>query len=117
MSSTCQFLIATSESNVGIDKQWHFSMAITIFTTRTAHVPAQFLPCQTTVDRSTLEAIFFVRFIGEISEPVLKRMGKGEAAARLFTNALNPSRTAERDLMGRSKSYQGHAALNYCLRI
>jgi hypothetical protein len=62
----------------------------TIFTTRTAHVPAQFLPCQTTMDSIPLEAIFFVRFVGEISEPVLKPMGKGEAAARLFTNALNP---------------------------
>jgi hypothetical protein len=95
MSSTCQFLIATSESNVGIDKQWHFSMAITIFTTRTAHVPAQFLPCQTTVDSSTLEAIFFVWFIGEISEPVLKRMGKGEprhvcSRTHLIISGLNP---------------------------
>jgi hypothetical protein len=62
----------------------------TIFTTRTAHVPAQFLPCQTTMDTSLLETIFFVRFVGEASEPVLKPMGKGEAAARLFTNALNP---------------------------
>ena len=62
----------------------------TIFTTRTAHVPTQFLPCQTTMESITLEAIFFVRFVGEISEPVLKAMGKGEAAARLFTNALNP---------------------------
>jgi hypothetical protein len=62
----------------------------TIFTTRTAHVPAQFLPSPTTMDRILLEAIFFVRFIGDISEPVLRPMGKGEAAARLFTNALNP---------------------------
>ena len=62
----------------------------TIFTTRTAHVPTQFLPCETTMEIITLEAIFFVRFVGEISEPVLKAMGKGEAAARLFTNALNP---------------------------
>jgi hypothetical protein len=62
----------------------------TIFTTRTAHVPAQFLPCQTTMDTILLETIFFVRFVGEASEPVLKPMGKGEAAARLFTNALNP---------------------------
>jgi hypothetical protein len=62
----------------------------TIFTTRTAHVPTQFLPCKTTMDSIPLEAIFFVRFVGEISEPVLKPIGKAEAAARLFTNALNP---------------------------
>jgi hypothetical protein len=62
----------------------------TIFTARTAHVPTQFLPCQPTMESITLEAIYFVRFVAEISEPVLKTMGKGEAAARLFTNALNP---------------------------
>ena len=62
----------------------------TIFTARTAHVPAQFLPCETLSETVPLQAIFFVRFVGEISEPVLKPMAKGEAAARLFTNALNP---------------------------
>ena len=62
----------------------------TIFTTRTAHVPAQFLPCETLSETVPLQAIFFVRFIDEIPDPVLKPMAKGEAAARLFTNALNP---------------------------
>ena len=62
----------------------------TIFTTRTAHVPTQFLPCETMGETIPLEAIFFVRFVGETPEPVLKPMGKGDAAARLFTNALNP---------------------------
>src|SRR4030095_15972274 len=62
----------------------------TIFTTRTAHVPAQFLPCETLSETVPLHAIFFVRFIDEIPDPVLKPMAKGEAAARLFTNALNP---------------------------
>jgi hypothetical protein len=62
----------------------------TIFTTRTAHVPTPFLPGPTAMGRIPLEAIFFVRFISDISEPVLRPMGKGEAAARLFTNALNP---------------------------
>jgi len=62
----------------------------TVFTARTAHVPAQFLPCKTLSETVPLHAIFFVRFVDEISEPVLKPMVKGEAAARLFTNALNP---------------------------
>ena len=62
----------------------------TIFTTRTAHVPTQFLPCETLSETVPLRAIFFVRFVDEISDPVLKPMAKGEAAARLFTNALNP---------------------------
>jgi hypothetical protein len=62
----------------------------TIYTTVTAHVPTPFVPCETTMETIPLKAIFFVRFIGEISEPVLKPIGKAEAAARLFTNALNP---------------------------
>jgi hypothetical protein len=62
----------------------------TIFTARTAHVPAQFLPGETQSETVPLQAIFFVRFGGEISEPVLKPIGKAAAAARLFTNALNP---------------------------
>ena len=53
-------------------------------------MPAQFLPCETLSETIPLQATFFVRFVGEISEPVLKPMAKGEAAARLFTNALNP---------------------------
>jgi hypothetical protein len=62
----------------------------TIFTTRTAHVPTHSLPGPTTMDNIPLEAIFFVRFISNISKPVLRPMGKGEAAARLYANALNP---------------------------
>jgi len=62
----------------------------TIFTSRTAHVPAQFLPCETLSETVPLHAVFFLRFVDEISEPVLKPMAKGEAATRLFTNALNP---------------------------
>ena len=62
----------------------------TIFTARTLHVPTQFLSGPTTLDSIPLEAIFFVRFVSDIFEPVLRTMGTGEAAARLFTNALNP---------------------------
>ena len=62
----------------------------TIFTTRAAHVPTQFLPGPTIIDPISLEAIFFVRFVSDISAPILAPLGKGEAAARLFTNALNP---------------------------
>src|SRR5882724_660601 len=54
----------------------------TIYTTYTAHVPIACPPGETTRQTIPLEAIFFVRFIGEISEPVLKPIGKAEAAAR-----------------------------------
>jgi hypothetical protein len=62
----------------------------TIYTNYTAHVPAECLPCEATVEGVALDDIFFVKFIGDISEPVLKPIGKAEAAVRLFTNALNP---------------------------
>jgi hypothetical protein len=62
----------------------------TIYTSCTAHVPTASLPGQAKMETMPLEAIFFVRFRSDISEPVLKRIGRAEAAARLFTNALNP---------------------------
>jgi hypothetical protein len=62
----------------------------TIYTTHTVHVPAESLPCGPRVEMMPLHSIFFVRFIGDTSEPVLKHLGKAEAAVRLFTNALNP---------------------------
>lgn len=62
----------------------------TIYTSYTAHVPVQCLPCEATVEGVALDTIFFVKFIGDISEPVLKPLGKAEAAVRLFANALNP---------------------------
>jgi hypothetical protein len=62
----------------------------TIYTAYTAHVPTECLPCETMMGMMPLEAIFFVRFGGQISEPVLQPLGKAEATVRLFTNALNP---------------------------
>ncbi len=62
----------------------------TIYTNYTAHVPAECLPCEETMEGVALDAIFFVKFIGGISDPLLKPMGKAEAVVRLFANALNP---------------------------
>jgi hypothetical protein len=62
----------------------------TIYTSCTAHVPTECLPGETTVEMMPLEAIFFIRFSSELSEPLLKPIGRAEATARLFTNALNP---------------------------
>jgi hypothetical protein len=62
----------------------------TIYTSCTAHVPSECLRCEATTDGMPLEAIFFLRFIGETSEPVVQPLGKTEATVRLFANALNP---------------------------
>ena len=37
-----------------------------------------------------LAAIFFLQYRPEIAAPVIEPLGKAEAAARLFANALNP---------------------------
>ncbi|MET0502114.1 MAG: hypothetical protein ABW172_11395 [Candidatus Binatia bacterium] len=72
----------------------------TIYTRRTAHVPTASLPGETTVGSVPLEVIFFVRFCGDIEEPVLRPLGKAEAGVRLFMNALNPLAHAGNGLDG-----------------
>jgi hypothetical protein len=62
----------------------------TIYTRYTVHVPTECLPCDPKIEMMPLQAIFFVRFINDISEPVLRPLGKADAAVRLFTNTLNP---------------------------
>jgi hypothetical protein len=60
----------------------------TIYTCRTMHVPAESLPNETANDPAPLVAIFFLRQSG-FSAPTVKSITKGEAAARLYVNALN----------------------------
>ena len=62
----------------------------TIYTAYTAHVPAESLPANTTMDLVPLNVLMFVGFTPEISAPVINRIQKAEGAMRLFTNALNP---------------------------
>ena len=62
----------------------------TIFTERTVHVPTECIPSETTSDLWPLTAIFFLRFDGDICQPVLTPIRQPEAVVRLFTNALNP---------------------------
>ncbi len=62
----------------------------TIYTTYTAHVATEWLPCETLQGAIPLEAIFFVRFVDDFSKPILQPLEKAEAAIRLFTNSLNP---------------------------
>ena len=88
----------------------------TLYTRRTAHVPTASLPGDTTVGIVPLEVILFVHFCGDIDEPVLKPLGKAEAAARLFMNALNPLAHAGHGLDGaieiasRTRCFELHSA-------
>jgi energy-coupling factor transporter ATP-binding protein EcfA2 len=62
----------------------------TLFTSRTIHVPTEFLPSKVRQDPIPLVAIFFLHRPSPCSAAAVKPMGKAEAAARLFANALNP---------------------------
>jgi len=57
---------------------------------RAAHVPVDRLPCDLASGPLAPDVILFVRHRPELSQPVLESMGKAEAAARLYVQALNP---------------------------
>ena len=61
----------------------------TLYTSRTMHVPAKFLPGEIGRGPTPLVAIFFLRQSPESSAPTIEPITKAEAAARLFANALN----------------------------
>lgn len=88
----------------------------TIFTERTAHVPTECIPSETTSDLTPLTAIFFLRFDGDICQPVLTPIRQPEAAVRLFTNALNPlahsgeGLDAAIEIVSRIRCYELHSS-------
>jgi hypothetical protein len=63
--------------------------AATLFTARTIHVPTECLPSVVRYDPIPLNAIFFVKYQPENSEPSISSLSPAEAAARLYTNGLN----------------------------
>jgi hypothetical protein len=70
-------------------------------TARTLHVPTHRLPNVTVSEAVPLAAIFFLEYRpGEASTPDLEAISKGEAAARLFAQALNPLAHCEDGLRG-----------------
>ena len=56
---------------------------------RTLHVPVEALPVPVVSQPCPLDAIFLLRYDSGATEPLLRRLTAGEAAARLFVNALN----------------------------
>lgn len=62
----------------------------TLYTSRTMHVPAKFLPSEVIRGPIPLIAIFFLQQRPQSSAPAIEPISKAEAAARLFANALNP---------------------------
>jgi hypothetical protein len=61
----------------------------TIHTSRTMHVPAELLPADIVNEPARMGAILFLQQSSLSSAPTIRSITKGEAAARLYANALN----------------------------
>jgi hypothetical protein len=72
----------------------------TLRTRSTLHIPASQLPNAPVSKPMPLAAVFFLECCPESIFPRLRPLGKAEAAARLFTQALNPLAHAEDGLAG-----------------
>jgi hypothetical protein len=61
-----------------------------VFTSRTIHVPVDALPGGTADAPGPVRAMFFLHYRPDLPQGSLHRVTAGEAAARLYPNALNP---------------------------
>ncbi len=61
----------------------------TLRTSYTLHVPVESLPGDLCREPAPLAAVFFLRYDPEIDEPWIRPISKGEAGARIYSNALN----------------------------
>jgi len=62
----------------------------TVRTSRTRHVTEADIPGGIIRGRTRISAIFFLRYDAQAPAPSVRRLTAGEAAARLYENALNP---------------------------
>ncbi|MGE0372215.1 MAG: hypothetical protein AB7Q01_10055 [Gammaproteobacteria bacterium] len=63
--------------------------AETLHTSYTLHVPVESFPGELCREPAPLEAIFFLRYDPEIGAPRVSPISRGEAGARIYSNALN----------------------------
>lgn len=61
----------------------------TLRTSYTLHVPVEYLPGALCPQPAPLEAIFFLRYDPAVGDPAVKPISRGEAGARIYSNALN----------------------------
>lgn len=62
----------------------------TLRTSRTRHVPVNLMPSPLAPEPFAPETIVFVQYRPELDNPALVPLGRAEAAARLYVQALNP---------------------------
>lgn len=61
----------------------------TLHTSHTLHVPVEYFPGELCQEPTPLAAIFFLRYDPAAGEPAVRPISKGEAGARIYSNALN----------------------------
>jgi hypothetical protein len=71
-----------------------------LHTSRTLHVPATSLPSPPLTEPVAMTAVFFLERRPNEQSTTLEKISSGEAAARLFAQALNPLAHAEDGLLG-----------------
>jgi hypothetical protein len=69
-------------------------------TSRTFHIPARHLPSPVVLKPTPLTTIFLLEYCPAAKSSALEAISTGEAAARLFTHALNPLAHADDGLEG-----------------
>jgi hypothetical protein len=62
---------------------------LTLYTSRTMHIPAELLPGKIGNGPTPLAAIFFLHLSRQPRAPIIEPIGDAESAARLYANALN----------------------------
>jgi hypothetical protein len=61
----------------------------TLHTSYTLHVPVEYFPGELRMEPAPLAAIFFLHYDPGSGEPAARPISKGEAGARIYSNALN----------------------------
>lgn len=61
----------------------------TLHTSYTLHVPVEYFPGELRKAPAPLAAIFFLRYDPQAGDPAARPISKGEAGARIYSNALN----------------------------
>ncbi|MCS6926620.1 MAG: hypothetical protein NZ578_12035 [Candidatus Binatia bacterium] len=86
----------------------------TLYTSSTLYIPTAALPGEVAKTPRPLAAIFFLRYCPEAAHPIIRPVGKAEAAARLLANALNPLAHPAAGLDGAIAITQRSACFELC---
>jgi len=86
----------------------------TLYTARTLHIPAAYLPGGVWHASAPLGAVFFLQYRGEASHPTMRPLSQAAATAHLLANALNPLAHPEAGLDGALRLIAGVVSFALC---